>query len=66
MKICQDQRCVTSLKDSLKTGDINKKEKGGKKHEKITEDVKQYVKNTVDEYCTISLQKITNIGKGEI
>ena len=29
------------IKGFLKTGELNKKEKGGKKHEKITEDVKQ-------------------------
>jgi len=44
------------IKGFLKTGELNKKEKGGKKHEKMTEDVKQYVRNTVDEDCTISLK----------
>ena len=40
-----------------------KKVKGGKTHEKISEEVKQYIKDKVDDDCTLSLKRITILVK---
>ncbi|KAF7685003.1 hypothetical protein CDIK_4248 [Cucumispora dikerogammari] len=43
-----------------KTVRLDKKKKGGRTHHKITVEIKEFRKQEVDAYCTVSLRKICN------